>query len=253
MRLQCPRSFARLALQGVVWCGVLSGTTSSQVRKSLLGGVDVSMLFIVANGIQRSHPEDAYDSAKYIHLLVVYFHQLRELALDVLHSPPNGAYCQPRRQRDRIVEPLTSYTFDVRVGLYFTSCGMAFLANSKYSASISIPILSRPHAIAAAIVDPDPMNGSTMMPFPIGSEARTICRMKLCGFKDGWGATVLSNPRAGDDWMRSRNGSSADRRASPPVIHFRRLSWTRPSHGLRNSPHGSQHERGITETCGNSS
>ena len=41
-----------------------------------------------------------------------------------------------------------------------------------------------------------------------------------------------------------------DRR--PPVCHLRRLSWTRPSHGFRNRPHGSHIERGITLTPSNS-
>src|SRR5260221_11659345 len=60
-------------------------------------------------------------------------------------------------------------------------------------------------------------------------------------------------PRAGDDAIRSLNGSSPEMRRKPPVFHLRRVSRTRPSHGLRNRPHGSQHDLGITETPGNSS
>ena len=39
--------------------------------------------------------------------------------------------------------------------------------------------------------------------------------------------------------MTSPNGASSETRRSPPVPHFLRLSWTRPSIGLRNSSHGS--------------
>ena len=53
--------------------------------------------------------------------------------------------------------------------------------------------------------------------------------------------------------MTSPNGASSETRRSPPVPHFLRLSWTRPSIGLRNSSHGSHLERGMTVTSRNSS
>ena len=53
--------------------------------------------------------------------------------------------------------------------------------------------------------------------------------------------------------MTSRNGVWSEVRRRPPVPHLRRLSCTRPSIGLRNSPHGSQLDLGITLTSGNSS
>ena len=52
--------------------------------------------------------------------------------------------------------------------------------------------------------------------------------------------------------MTSENGWSLEMRRSPPVFHLRKLSCTRPSQGLRNSPHGSHEERGMTVTSANS-
>ena len=47
-----------------------------------------------------------------------------------------------------------------------------------YSALISMPMLLKPIAVAAATVDPEPMNGSRMTPLPRGRAAWTSCRMK---------------------------------------------------------------------------
>ena len=76
---------------------------------------------------------------------------------------------------------------------------MAFLAISKYSALVSRPMLARPIAVAAAIVEPDPMKGSRITPSPNGRAARTICRRNAWGFSDGCGASRRSSPRAGDE------------------------------------------------------
>src|SRR2546422_9340343 len=130
---------------------------------------------------------------------------------------------------------------------------MAVFAVEKYSVLNSRPMLLSPQAVAAAIVEPEPMNGSKIVPSPSGSAARAICRRKFCGFKDGCGAISLSRRLAGDDWIRSLKGSESEIRRNPPVFHFLRLSWTLPSHGLRNRPHGSQHDLGITVTSENSS
>jgi len=114
-------------------------------------------------------------------------------------------------------------------------------------------MLFRPQALAAAIVEPDPINGSRIVPSPNGSEARTIWRIKCWGFNEGCGAASRSPFRATDEGITSRNGSSGEILLNPPVFHLRRLSCTRPSQGFRNSPHGSQPDRGITETRSNSS
>lgn len=76
---------------------------------------------------------------------------------------------------------------------------MAVWASLKYSESTSIPMLSSPQAVAAAIVEPEPMNGSKIVPSASGRDARTICRMKPWGFKVGWGAIFFSSPRAGEE------------------------------------------------------
>ena len=130
--------------------------------------------------------------------------------------------------------------------------GTAFSARAKNAASDSIPTLRYPTAMDAAIVEPAPMKGSRMIPSPRGNAARTICRMKACGFSDGCGAILRSSERVGADAMTSAKGASFETLLSPPVFHLRRLSCTRPSHGLRNTPHGSQHERGMTVTSENS-
>ena len=57
----------------------------------------------------------------------------------------------------------------------------------------------------------------------------------------------------GPESITSPNGRSAEMRRNPPTPHLRRLSWTRPSSGLRNVSHGSHIERGMTLTPGNSS
>jgi len=59
----------------------------------------------------------------------------------------------------------------LQVSLSNDNFGTAFFARSKYSEFTSIPIDSSPHAFAAASVDPDPMNGSSMIPLPKGKEA----------------------------------------------------------------------------------
>ena len=56
----------------------------------------------------------------------------------------------------------------------------------------------------------------------------------------------------GADGITSPKGLSLLGRLSAPVFHFRRLSCTRPSIGSRKRSHGSQFERGITLTSGNS-
>ena len=61
--------------------------------------------------------------------------------------------------------------------MYRASAGIAFLATEKYAESFSIPILAYPTAIAAAMVEPEPMKGSSTMPRPRGSAARTNWRM----------------------------------------------------------------------------
>lgn len=107
------------------------------------------------------------------------------------------------------------------------------MAILKYSVLISSPMLRSPQAEAAAVVDPEPMNGSRMTPSPSGSAARTSCRRKCCGLSDGCGAISRSRPRAGEEQIKSRNGSVAEIRRSPPVFYVQRLSCTRPSRGLR--------------------
>src|SRR6266446_2583935 len=129
---------------------------------------------------------------------------------------------------------------------------MADFAIVKYSSLTSSPTLRNSQAVAAAIVEPEPMNGSRMVPSPSGSAARTICLRKFCGFNDGCGAISLSRRLAGEDKMRSLKGSDSEIRRKPPVFHFLRLSWTLPSQGLRKRPHGSQHDLGMTETSANS-
>ena len=83
------------------------------------------------------------------------------------------------------------------------------------------------------------MKGSSTTPSPSGSTARTTCRMNACGLSDGWGATSRSSRRVGADEMTSPNGSFAEIRRRPPVLHRLRFSLTVPSQGLRKSPHGS--------------
>src|SRR5947207_8122956 len=114
-------------------------------------------------------------------------------------------------------------------------------------------MLLSPQALDAAIVDPEPMKGSRIVPSPSGSAACTICLRKFCGFKDGCGAISLSRRLAGEERMRSLKGSESEIRCNPPVFHFLKLSWTLPSQGLRNRPHGSQQDLGITLTPENSS
>ena len=60
-------------------------------------------------------------------------------------------------------------------------------------------MLRYPIASAAAMVDPDPANGSRMIPFPNGNAALTNCRRKDCGFKLGWGANDRSDVLVGAD------------------------------------------------------
>ena len=62
-----------------------------------------------------------------------------------------------------------------------------------------------------------------------------------------------SSGRVGPESITSPNGRSAEMRRNPPTPHLRRLSWTRPSSGLRNVSHGSHIDRGMTLTPGNSS
>ena len=116
-----------------------------------------------------------------------------------------------------------------------------------------MPMLCKPHASAAARVDPEPANGSSTTPLPSGKLDRTNGRRNACGFRDGCGAMARSGPRAGADFIKSLNGSLSENRRSPPVPHFRRLSWTRPSQGRRKIPHGSKHDFGMTVTSTNSS
>src|SRR2546422_4146104 len=102
------------------------------------------------------------------------------------------------------------------------------------------------------MVEPPPINGSSTVPMPSGSEARTICRMNAWGLSDGCGASARSSRRVGAERMISSNGWSGESRLRPPVFHFRKLSCTRPSQGFRKSPQGSQLDRGITVTSADS-
>src|SRR2546422_6592409 len=81
-----------------------------------------------------------------------------------------------------------------------------------------------PTEMEAAIVEPPPIKGSRTIPTPSGKEARTICRMNDCGFKDGCEQIDLSSGRVGAEAMTSQKGISAEVRRRPPVFHFRRLS-----------------------------
>jgi len=108
-------------------------------------------------------------------------------------------------------------------------------------------------ASAAANVEPDPAKGSKSTPCPSGSTPRTSFRRKAWGLRLGCGARARSLLRVGEEAMTSPKGLSALGRRKPPVFHFRRLSCTRPSIGLRNSSQGSHMERGITLTSLNSS
>ncbi len=105
-----------------------------------------------------------------------------------------------------------------------------------------------PHRDAAASVAPEPANGSMTMPSPSGSTVRTTCRRKAWGFRLGWGANRRSSGRVGLDWITSPKGCASDTRRSPPVLHFLRLSCTRPSSGLRKSSQGSYIDLGNTVT-----
>src|SRR6266446_3545986 len=115
-----------------------------------------------------------------------------------------------------------------------------------------MPTLAYPTDSHAASVEPEPANGSSTMPLPSGSTPRISCRKKDWGFRLGCGASARSEGRVGEDSTTSPNGRSAEILLKPPVPHFRRLSWTRPSSGLRNTSHGSHIDRGMTLTSENS-
>jgi len=121
-----------------------------------------------------------------------------------------------------------------------------------YRSSASTPTLSCPTALAAASVEPEPANGSRITPSSSGRTDRTKCRKNACGLSEGWGAMARSARGVGLDLITSPNGRSAPIRRYPPVFHFRKLSWTRPSNGRRSITHGSHIPRGITLTSENS-
>lgn len=128
------------------------------------------------------------------------------------------------------------------------SLGIADLAILKYLESNSTPTLFRPRCVAAAMVDPAPMKGSSTTPLPRGSEARTKNRINACGFSDGCFARARSRGRAGGISTKSGNGLFSEGRRRAPVPYLFRFSTTRPSHGFRKISQGSKHERGITDT-----
>src|SRR5712664_2028136 len=87
-------------------------------------------------------------------------------------------------------------------------------------------------AVAAAMVEPEPMKGSGIVPSPRGSRARTMMRMKCCGLRHGWlqphdgwahlksclghGALdmVLQDRMAGDANVRAGNQSTKQNQAN---------------------------------------
>jgi hypothetical protein len=132
-----------------------------------------------------------------------------------------------------------------------TRTGIEVCAMRKNALEISKPILRNPRDSAAAIVEPEPMNGSTTIPRPQGSTACTISLINACGFSDGCGASERSFFGAGPEIIRSRNGTSHDGRRRAPVLQRFRFSRTNPSQGLRKMSQGSQEHRGETDTSGN--
>ena len=62
------------------------------------------------------------------------------------------------------------------------------------------------------------------MPAPRGREARTTCRRKRWGLRDGCGAMPFSAPLVGEHAMTSLNGTSGEGRRKPAAPHRRRLS-----------------------------
>src|SRR5450759_2249197 len=103
------------------------------------------------------------------------------------------------------------------------------------------------------MVEPLPMNGSSTVPLPSGSDARTTCRMKACGLMLGWLAIARSRLGAGEDAMTSLKGTWRLSRRNPPVPWTRRFSATvRSLIGARKMPHGSECPRAMTDTSGNS-
>src|ERR1017187_9152803 len=94
------------------------------------------------------------------------------------------------------------------------------------------------------------MKGSTTMPLPRGSAARTICLMKACGFSDGWGAVLRSIPLQGLEMIRSENGFPSEGLLSAPAFHFFKFSLTVPLRGFRKNNHGSQELPGGAKQVG---
>src|ERR1700682_1245523 len=100
------------------------------------------------------------------------------MAFKVIDGLSNGDHGQPRRERHGRVEVLDARHQPVLFTLTAANNGIAFTAISKYSPLLSKPMLRNPQAVAAAIVEPEPIKGSRMEPSSNGREARTICRMK---------------------------------------------------------------------------
>ena len=68
-----------------------------KIGKALLSGVNVSVLFVAAYGIQGLRTEDADDGAEDVHLLIVDFHEFSKFSFNVLNSPSYGREGQTRR------------------------------------------------------------------------------------------------------------------------------------------------------------
>ena len=168
-------------------------------------------------------------------------------------SPPNSQ-STPRRGRGcyinfRLVRGRGGgHFFWVPLFEILSNRGIARFASEKKVFCTSSPMLFSPNDSAAAIVDPDPMNGSSTMPLPNGNDAHTICFISMLGFSEGCGAIFFSRPLAGPATIKSLKGISGDGRRSAPVPHLFKLSLILPSMGFLKINHGSQHDLGLTET-----
>jgi hypothetical protein len=74
---------------------------------------------------------------------------------------------------------------------------MPTAAMATKRSSRSIPMLRYPRKVAAAIVEPPPMNGSSKVPRPSGRDARTSWRRNAWGLSDGCGSTPSRSVSSG--------------------------------------------------------
>src|SRR5690348_2120898 len=171
MRLQFPRSFAALGFEGNKRGRRRAAASAGEVGEPLLRKITVAILLVNTEAIECTNAVDANERAKDVRLFLIDVNELGELAFNVIDGFAQGGNSESRRKLAIGFEvgcaghPTETGTFRS------ASLGTAWRAIAKYSRSSSMPMQCKRRAAHAAMVEPAPMKGSRMTPFPQGKAA----------------------------------------------------------------------------------